>query len=300
MSRKALTYDFSSQLGRDVASDDLVSLMQEEDEFAEQRQILEEMKPKLREKFEQIRELVESEIHAVLRNRYALGEHFQALYDDETDNGAKVYGKHAVQNICRLLGIDKTLVNNCMRFVQVYSRADLDMLCTRLLPRNEHLSWSHVRCLVQEDDDKRREQLLEKTFNEGLTCSELDYAIRCGNDHESNKGGRPLKIPASFDGMVQQQKKFAEEWERRSQKVWSHPTHSLVVKAAELAEEEVTEERLKEAAELAYQLRVVADEANRAADKAEAVVHNFERILAERKASAGSPAKSVPRRLLRS
>ena len=181
------------------------------------------------------------------------------------------------KNICRLLGIDKTLVNNCMRFVQVYSRADLDMLCTRLLPRNEHLSWSHVRCLVQEDDDKRREQLLEKTFNEGLTCSELDYAIRCGDDHESNKGGRPLKIPASFDGMVQQQKKFAEEWERRSQKVWSHPTHSLAVKAAELAEEEVTEERLKQAAELAYELRVVADEANRAAEKAEAVVHNFER-----------------------
>ena len=30
MSRKALTYDFTSQLGRDVASDDLVVLMQEE------------------------------------------------------------------------------------------------------------------------------------------------------------------------------------------------------------------------------------------------------------------------------
>ena len=56
----------------------------------------------------------------------------------------------------------------------------------------------------------------------------------------------------------------------------------------------MTEERLKEASELAYQLRVVADEANRAADKAEAVVRNFERILAERKASTDSPAKSTP------
>ena len=178
MARKALTYDFSSQLGRDVASDDLVALMQEEDEFAEQRQILEEMRPKLREKFEQIQELVESEIHAVLRNRYALGEHFQALYDDETANGAKVYGKHAVQNICRLLGIDKTLVNNCMRFVQVYSRADLDILCTGCCRVASILSWSHVRLLVQEDDDQRRKELLEKTFDEGLTCSELAYAIK--------------------------------------------------------------------------------------------------------------------------
>ena len=45
MSRGALSYDFSSQLGRDVASDGTVSLMQEEDEFAKQRQILEEMRP---------------------------------------------------------------------------------------------------------------------------------------------------------------------------------------------------------------------------------------------------------------
>ena len=143
-------------------------------------------------------------------------------------------------------------------------------------------------------------QLLEKTFNEGLTCSELAYSIKSGDDRESNKGGRPLKIPASFDGMVQQQKKAAEEFERRNQRVWSHPTHSLVVKAAELGKEEVTEERLKEAAELAHQLRIVADEANRAADKAEAVVHNFERILAERKASADSPAKSAPVAVVRS
>ncbi len=294
MSRKALTYDFSSQLGRDVASDDLVMQMQEEDEFAEQRRILEEMQPKLREKYETIQELIETHVHSTVVFHYDLGEHFRAIYDDETSNKAKVYGKHAVQNICRLLGIDKTLVNNCMKFVEVYSRDDLNMLCTRLLPRNEHLSWSHVRLLVQEDDDKRREQLLEKTFAEGMTCSELAYAIRCGGDRESNKGGRPLKIPASFDGMVQQQKKAAEEWERRNQRVWSHPTHSLVVKAAELAEEEVTEGRLKEAAELAHQLRVVADEANRAAEKAEAVVRNFERILAERKASADTPAKSGP------
>ena len=50
MSRKALTYDFTSHLARDVASDDLVVRMQEEGEYAEQRRILEEMRPKLREK----------------------------------------------------------------------------------------------------------------------------------------------------------------------------------------------------------------------------------------------------------
>ena len=294
MARRALTYDFNSHLGRDVASEDLVVLLQEEAEFAEQERILEEMRPKLREKFETIQKLIETHVHSTLVFHYELGEHFQTIYDDETINGAKVYGKHAVQNICRLLGIDKTLVNNCMKFVQVYSRADLDMLATRLLPRGEHLSWSHIRCLVQEEDDKRRKELLDKTFNEGLTCAELAYAIQCGDDHESNKGGRPLKIPDSFDGMVQQQKKAAEEFERRNQRVWSHPTHSLVVKAAELNEEEVTEERLKEAAELAYQLRIVADEANRAAEKAEAVVRDFERILAERKTSAEPRAKSTP------
>ena len=272
---------------RDVSTDDLIVMMQDEDELREQKEILEAMEPKLKEKFDQIRDLIETEFHTVLKNRYELGEHFQALYLDETNNGAKVYGKHAVDNICRLLGIDKSIVRSCMKFVALYSRDDLEMLCTRKLPRGEHVSWSHLRALVQVQDTPRREELLEKTFEQGWTCIELSDAIRNDHDHDNNSG-RPLKVPGSFDAMIAQQKQVVEQFERRNQKVWSSEKHSLIKKAEELPEEEVTEDRLKQAAELAYQLRGLADEAVKSAEKAEAVVERFRNILSKRRADAES------------
>jgi uncharacterized protein (UPF0216 family) len=118
-------------MGRATDSDDLIRVMEEDDELATQRRIMNDMKPKLRERFDQIRELVENEIHAVLRNRYELGVHFKVLYDDETDNGAKIYGREAVKNITRVLGIEETLVRACIKFVQLYSRNELESLSTR-------------------------------------------------------------------------------------------------------------------------------------------------------------------------
>jgi hypothetical protein len=270
-------------MGRATDSDDLIRLMQEDDELAAQRRIMNDMKPKLREKFDQIRELLENEIHAVLRNRYELGEHFKALFDDETENGAKVYGKGAVKNITRLLGIEETFVRACIKFVQLYSRDDLESLCTRLLPRGEHLSWSHVRCLLRVDGELRRKELLEKTFTEGLTCAELAYAIDSHDDDGiGTTCGRPLKVPATFDALVAQQKQVTEQWERRNQKVWSDPKHSLVTRAQELPDDEVTEQRLGEAEELAYLLRRQANDAIKAAEKAEVVVERFRLILCQR------------------
>ena len=285
MPRRDLNHEPTSRINRETNGDELIVIMKEEDDLREQREILEAMNPKLKEKFDQIRNLLESEVHNVLRNRYDLGEHFQALYDDETDNGSKSYGKHAVDKICRLLAIDRTLVRGCMKFVSVYSRDDLEMLCTRLLPRGEHISWSHMRALAHVEDTSRREELLEKTFDEGWTCNELADAAKRNNDRDGNNSGRPPRIPSSFDGMVAQQKKATEDWERKNSKVWNHPHHSLVVKADELADDEVTEARLKEASELAYHLRGLAEEANLAAKRAEVVVRRFQDILDQRKRS---------------
>ena len=62
MARRALTFDVNSQLTRDMSTDDLNVLAEEEQELREQNQILDEMSPELRKKFDQIRDLVESEV----------------------------------------------------------------------------------------------------------------------------------------------------------------------------------------------------------------------------------------------
>ena len=111
----------------------------------------------------------------------------------------------------------------------------------------------------------------------------------------SDDRGRPLRQPRDFDTAVAQQKKYAEDWDKRYFKVWAPEDKSLVAHAAKLAPDEITEDHLHQARELANELRRVADQANDQADKAEQVVKTFEHILEERKEKDVSPAEEAPR-----
>jgi hypothetical protein len=102
--------------------------------------------------------------------------------------------------------------------------------------------------------------------------------------------GRPPRMPKDFDGAVAQQQQSAEQWDRLFTKVWATKDRSLVAHAAKLSKDEVTEERLRQARNLASQLRRVANQALAQAEKAEQVVKDFERIL-EARQQAQSPAK---------
>jgi hypothetical protein len=287
MPHRALTYEPSSRISPDSTTDDLIDVMREEQELDALKRIAARMNPALRKKCEEIHALMKTEVEAVLNNRYALGEKFLDIYHDQTQQGSRVYGKQAIPNICRLLYLDDSFVRNCIKFVQSFTREDLARLPT--MPSGDPVSWSHFRCVLPLEDRSQREAMLLRTATEGMTCAELAYEIKhLGDQAQPAKQGRPLKVPATFDAAVKQQKGFTEDWERRYAKVYSHPKHSLVARAAELAPEEVTEERLREAGELAHQLRLMADQAVQAAEKAEGVVQEFARILDEHK------AKSLP------
>jgi hypothetical protein len=97
---------------------------------------------------------------------------------------------------------------------------------------------------------------------------------------------------SDFDGAVAQQIQSAERWDRLYTRVWARQDRSLETQAAKLPEDEVTEERLHQARALAMQLRRVADQAQKQAEKAEQVARDFEHMLAERQ-QAGTPAMSA-------
>jgi hypothetical protein len=247
------------------------------------------MSPRLRQKLDWIENWMKTQVKSALESRYELGEQVLEIYLDETKHGAKVYGRNAIDNICKILKWDDGVIRACLRFVQLYTRKDLDRLCSLILPRGEPISWSHLRCLFQVPEPERREALLQQTVQEGWTCTELALAVK----HLDDPRGRPVKIPPSFDGLAQQQLQFVETWEKRYPKIWASSEQSFTSRAGQLKPEEVTEDRLREAADLADRLRQMAKQVTQAAEKAEAVVSNFERILAERKA-ASPPATPSP------
>jgi hypothetical protein len=73
---------------------------------------------------------------------------------------------------------------------------------------------------------------------------------------------------------------------------WAKYDRSLVMQAAKLPHEEVTDERLHQAHELAMDLCRVADQAQKQAEAAEQVLRDFEPILTERQ-QAAAPARSA-------
>jgi hypothetical protein len=284
MSEKQLQNQTTEKIFAAKTTDEIIAVMREEDEAAERENILKKMTPAFREKLNYFEDWLRKEVDHTLRSRYELGLMAKELYEDEKNNGGKLYGRNAMGRICKILCWDDGLIRLALRFVQAYSPADLERLCGIVLPSGEPLTWSHVRALVALPSAAQRKELLEKTIVEGWTCNELALEIKHLPDRPGKDGrGRPPRMPKDFDVAVAQQQQSADKWDRHYTRVWGATNHSLETEAAKLPPEEVTEKRLRQAQELAYQLRRVADQAQKQAEKAEEVVHEFERILDERR-----------------
>jgi len=280
-------------------TDEIIAVMREQDDTAAREKILNGMTPACRKKLKDFENWLRKEVNHTLHSRYELGLKVREIYDDEQKNGGKLYGKNAIGRICKILRWDDGVIRASLKFVQTYTPEDLERLCRLVLPTGEPLTWSHVRALLPMDDATKRQEFLDRTVSAGWTCNELAHEIKKLADGPTNdKRGRPPRLPRNFDDAVSQQQQSAEQWERRYSKVWSHDDRSLTTQAAKLPPEEVTEERLRQARELAIQLRQVADQAVKQAEKAEEVVREFERILNERQQAntSAQPATTARRK----
>jgi phage pi2 protein 07 len=169
-----------------------------------------------------------------------------------------------------------------LRFVRTFTPEQLEGLCALVLPNGDPVTWNHVRTLLEVKGVDQRQELLERTVDEGWTCTQLAQQIKNREDGTvKDARGRPPVVPTSFDGAVAQQRKSADAWDRQFTKVWVD-RGSLATRARNLSADDVTEQRLQEARELAWQLRQVASQAQQQAEMAEGVVLEFERVLSER------------------
>ena len=280
MSQKPPKKDTTSKILVARSTEELIAVMQEEDEASEREQILEKMCPALKEKLEFCQNWMKQELGRSLRSRYELGQQVLELYRDETNNKARVYGRGAIDRICKILHWDDGLIRLSLRFAQSYTPQQVEEMCSCLLPNGQPLSWSHVRCLVTVEDKKQRQMFLDQTLEEGWTCTELAREMKIlDRGGMEEKRGRPPKMPKDFDGAIALQKQSAEAWDKQYSRVWSHPKRSLMVHVAKLSPFEITNDRLREARELAGQLRRVAQQATEQAEAAEQIVKDMEGVL---------------------
>jgi hypothetical protein len=263
-------------------TEEMIAEMEEETLATEREEIFQTMTPAFDIKLKYIDNWLREEVAHSVRRRYDLGLQVLEMYEDE-QNGSRLYGDNAIGRICKLLKWDDGVIYLSLRFVQTYSKEEVDHLCTLLLPSGAPLTWSHVRVLLAVEDADRREELLEKTIKKGLTCTSLAYEVKALQPHSPNDHrGRPPKTPKDFDGAIALQEHSAKEWERQHARIWAVPEKSLIAQAAKLSPEEITDAHLSQVRDLAMHLRRVANQAAEQAEKAEKVVKDFECILEER------------------
>ena len=238
------------------------------------------------------------EMTRTLRSRYELGLQALELYEDEKKGGS-VYGKGAIENICKVLRWDDGLIRSALKLVRVYTPEQMNGICKLVLPDGQPLNWSHLRTIILVRDPVQRQTLLDRTVAEGLTCTQVAREFtRLGQSRPDETRGRPPRLPKNFDEAVSGQMHAAAQWDRLHNQIWGLPERSLVAHASKLDPKDMTSQRVDQLRKLVDELRRVADQATEHAEKAEGIARDFARTLNEKsdqqKPSASAAAPITP------
>ncbi len=249
--------------------------------------LLEHIGPELQQQIDKINELLEKDRRNIILARYDLGLLVKEIHDEETMNyRMNRYGDQSMIKLCLSVPWSRSLLYETLRFVQVITREEAERLAGLHTQAGCPIYWSHVRALLGVSCPNMREELLQRTIQENWSCDELDKAIMQLKKSHEPAGHRKIKGPRNLNGMIEQQRTYADHFLERAKSAWSDPEHSLTNLCLDVPSEKYTEEGAKKLKDLAERLRLVAEEAEqRAEDAQNAYEHYAERLHAPKSAA---------------
>jgi hypothetical protein len=149
------------------------------------------------------------------------------------------------------------------------------------LPGGRPLSYGHVVSLASVEDEGHREKLLKRAVREGWTARRLANAAAppaAQPAKQEDRRGRPVAKPRDFDGVLDQQAHFAQDFLNRNDQVWSHPDHSLSAKAEDLDTADFSQERADRLKRHAGRMHLLAEKARERAEEATRVQALFVQV----------------------
>jgi endonuclease YncB( thermonuclease family) len=101
------------------------------------------------------------------------------------------YGRSIITRLARDMGTDITTLYRCIQFHETYS----------MVPKSDHLTWSHFRVLLSLKDPAERKRFSELAEKNRWTRDRLIEAIEESHDDTDDKGKRTkqLKRPDGAD-----------------------------------------------------------------------------------------------------
>jgi hypothetical protein len=247
--------------------------------------ILDESPPPLREKIDWIRRTFEDDWRRSVVSRYQVAVALREIYDDVTGNGGSVYGARAVEAIQQAFGWDDGVIYQALHVADAFTPEQIEEMTRMRLPGGRPLSYGHVVSLAAVEDEGHREKLLKRAVREGWTARRLANAAAPPAGprlaKQEDRRGRPVARPRDFDGVLDQQAHFAEDFLNRNDQVWSHPDHSLSAKVEDLGTADFSQERADRLGRHAERMHLLAEKAKERAEEATRVRALFVRVLQE-------------------
>jgi hypothetical protein len=266
---------FELQIQREIAQDRVEALLRQSP-------------PALREKIDWIRATIDDEWRRSIVNRYQVAVVIKEVYDDVTEDKGSVYGAKAVEAIKKALGWDDGLIYQALHVADAFTPEQIEAMTQMRLPGGRPLTYSHVVELARVADEGRREKLLKQAVKEGWTTRKLTNAVDLTTSPEPTnpreRRGRPLAKPKGFDGVLDQQAHFVQDFLNRDEQVWSHPEHCLYAKARSLDAADFTRERADRLKQHADRMNLLARKAKERADEATHIHAFFEKVLKQQAA----------------
>lgn len=181
------------------------------------RKVLEEANEEFKGLYGQVRSLLTSEGIGIIKSRYDIG-----VLLEEGCNEENKYGSKFIQRMETILGYEKDVIYQALRFRKRYNEDDVDTLLGSRNKTGDPLLWTHIVHLCTVSDSEEREKLQQLTLDNSWSPTQLLTYIQKKQGGKRNSGaGRPMARPKSLRGFVDQQTAVLDQLLSRKDKVWA-------------------------------------------------------------------------------
>ncbi len=252
---------------------------------SERDAVLELMPAALETKLMDVEKALESMRTSTIMSYYELGKILKAVHD-APDRYRGTDGTDGVSLLIRAVGKHASTLNQALRFVDQYSKEDLDtLLGLENKKTGFRIIWSHIPILLTVPTKSERKRYASKTVREELTAKELHDIIKQENDRESAHG-RPFVVPATIGKQLTAMQRDLVSILKKQEQVWNGEGHSTFTTIMATSEDELDTDWLTQMEEIREKFTAVCSKFNMNITDMDACIGRIRGILEERAAEA--------------
>lgn len=199
------------------------------------------MNPALQQFAQKLEGALNKWVDGTYKRTWELGENLVGVRDNVEKYGADPMNK--LGQYLERYG-SNSLMQKAMHFFTAFDKIELeDLLQKRMKISGSRLTWAHVEQFLTIDDKKKRVKFIDETCDSDWTVAELATAIRgAGIKGDSHAGGRPVRIPATITGKLENFAKIGYVITRNEKDMWSHAEHGFISTIEKLDATKITAE----------------------------------------------------------